>query len=460
MLSRLSEPGITRVLTEVNSPVRVRWSPVDDRLAVLNLNEQTFELELITINSDGSGYREYPTTLSEISDLEWAPDGSAIFFMFVNFLFRLDLDTGTVTMVYANLNQANGAMSDGTFSLARMDTVAPTATSTPTATATATRTFTPTATSAQAQTETWRFALTRMIDGYQNRYIDVGVLTCDTSSTAGQSGDTPACTFQVTASTRDRFFAKNPIFSPADDRLAYVGEGLELYSVNPIDMQPFQITQDETMYLGTAWSTDGQWLLFDGSFDNNSGSDNVIKAVRSDGSETPLIVSPAGIDAGSPTASSTGDEFAYITFNSGDSELVLSRLSEPGITRVLTEVNSPVRVRWSPVDDRLAVLNLNEQTFELELITINSDGSGYREYPTTLSEISDLEWAPDGSAIFFMFVNFLFRLDLDTGTVTMVYANLNQANGAMSDGTFSLARMDTVAPTATATGEPAPSPTP
>jgi hypothetical protein len=127
---------------------------------------------------------------------------------------------------------------------------------------------------------------------------------------------------------------------------------------------------------------------------------------------------------------------------------------------VLTEVNRPVRVRWSPVDDRLAVLNLNEQTSGLDLITINSDGSGYREYPTTFSEISDLEWAPDGSAIFFSFLNFLFRLDLDTGTVTMVYANLNQANGAMSDGTFSLARMDTVAPTATATGEPAPSPTP
>jgi Tol biopolymer transport system component len=310
---------------------------------------------------------------------------------------------------------------------------------------------------AQAQTETWRFALTRMIDGYQNRYIDVGVLTCDTSSTAGQSGDTPACTFQVTASTRDRFYAENPTFSPADDWLAFIGESGDLYTATALELQPIQITQNESAYRKPDWSADGQWLLFDSSV---GLEDKAIKAVRSDGSETPIIVSPGGITAGSPTGSSSGDEFAYITFTFDDSELVLSRLSEPGITRVLTEVNRPVRVRWSPVDDRLAVLNLNEQTSGLDLITINSDGSGYREYPTTFSEISDLEWAPDGSAIFFSFLNFLFRLDLDTGTVTMVYANLNQANGAMSDGTFSLARMDTVAPTATATGEPAPSPTP
>ena len=149
-----------------------------------------------------------------------------------------------------------------------------------------------------------------------------------------------------------------------------------------------------------------------------------------------------------------------ITFTFDDSELVLSRLSEPGITRVLTEVNSPVRVRWSPVDDRLAVLNLNEQTRELELITINSDGSNYHLVQLMYPEIYDFEWAPDGNAIFYTVENFLYRIDLNTGEDVLAYANLNQANGYRSDGTFSLARMDTVAPTATATGEPAPSPPP
>jgi len=119
-------------------------------------------------------------------------------------------------------------------------------------------------TSAQTQTETWRFALTRMTDGYPTRYIDVGELACNTDSITGrQSDEMPICTFQVLYSTQGRFYVENPVFSPIDNnQLAYTGNDGELYSVDLLDMQSVQITSDEIALGGTAWSADSEWLLF------------------------------------------------------------------------------------------------------------------------------------------------------------------------------------------------------
>lgn len=287
---------------------------------------------------------------------------------------------------------------------------------------------------AQSQTETWRFALTRMTDGYTTRFIDVGELTCIRDSAVEQNREVPVCTFEVTDSTQNSFYAHSPAFSQIDNRLAYIGEAGNLHSLDPIDLQPVPIAQDEILAGEPAWSSDGQWILYESSSDQSF----VIRAVRSDGSFD-QVVSPLGIAAGSPTWSSSGDEYAYITFTFDESQLVLSRLGEPSVTRALSEVTNPVRVRWSPVDDRLAVLVRNENTYELELVIVNSDGSGYRNIPTTLSEISDMEWAPDGSAVFYSFGNFLFRIKLETGVVELAYANLDNLNNYHSDGTFALA---------------------
>ena len=132
-------------------------------------------------------------------------------------------------------------------------------------------------------------------------------------------------------------------------------------------------------------SRDGQWLFF--VVDRATGGS--IWRARSDGSNAQEIVPPPAsysfFPQGSPSLSRDGSLLAYT-----NAENVVIRDMTTGTTRTIPGLTA-LGVRWSPVDDRLAIRGLRG------IYTINADGTGLRTLNSDHADASDpfVDWSPD-----------------------------------------------------------------
>ena len=185
------------------------------------------------------------------------------------------------------------------------------------------------------------------------------------------------------------------------------------------------VTRSPTPKSGVRWSADGRELLFT-SFTNNTG---YLFAVGVDGTAEREVLSVSGRD---PQLSPDGRRVVYAAGPFNATALMLAEVDGATLShprRINDEASSIAwNAKWSPDGARLAFTGRAPGNPQLQIWTMNSDGS--KSAPLTHLPPGDGRaqvpaWSPDGRSIVFQSdtpdrSSHLWRVEVRTGTTTRV----------------------------------------
>jgi TolB protein len=142
-----------------------------------------------------------------------------------------------------------------------------------------------------------------------------------------------------------------------------------------------------------AWSTDGQWIVFTSTRDDNQE----IYRARPDGSERTRLTSDPALDA-HPCWSPDGQRIAFATDRWGDLEIALLEIKTGKLQRVTHSPGLDDYPAWSPDGGWIAFSSLRNRNFEVYITSPEADQPanitnhpGWDNFPT---------WSPTGEITF------------------------------------------------------------
>jgi Tol biopolymer transport system component len=157
------------------------------------------------------------------------------------------------------------------------------------------------------------------------------------------------------------------------------------------------------------WSPNGQWVAYVTGNSTSTYSDIFIATI--DGSYTQKINTyhKDTQGSGSPSWSSDGAQIAYASYNTENSQHLISKIYTVEISCILQHepcqfnskyIGDGLDPKWSPLGNTIIYFNQCEDDFHNCIFASNADGSGE---PVRLSPLSpscnSYEWSPDGTKI-------------------------------------------------------------
>ncbi len=196
--------------------------------------------------------------------------------------------------------------------------------------------------------------------------------------------------------TSSRSISLTPVFSPDGRYLSWT----DFTSGRP-NLYIRDLTTSQTVPAGkNGVSIDPAWrnstevattLSFEG--------DQEIYLVRTDGSIAQRVTRSRGIDL-SPTFSPDGGKMAFVSSRNGLPQIFVQDLGTGAVKRLTFSGRYNTQPSWSPAGDKIAYTTW-ENGGEINIFTINADGTGLVKLTSRCRENESPSWSPDGDMIVF-----------------------------------------------------------
>ncbi|NTV01878.1 MAG: Tol-Pal system beta propeller repeat protein TolB [Chlorobiaceae bacterium] len=198
--------------------------------------------------------------------------------------------------------------------------------------------------------------------------------------------------------TASRAISMNPVLSPDGNYLAWTD-----YSSGKPDLYIRNLATRSTVSVGKpgvsiapAWRNGTDELAATLSFEG----DQEIYLVKPNGMISRRLTNSRGIDV-SPTFSPDGSKMAFVSQRSGAPQIFIQELRGGEARRLTFSGSYNTQPSWSPLGDRI-VFSSVQKGGEINLFTINADGSGLLQLTSGSRYNESPSWSPDGSMIVFM----------------------------------------------------------
>lgn len=179
-------------------------------------------------------------------------------------------------------------------------------------------------------------------------------------------------------------------------RIAFVSDrdgNYEIYSMKPDGSDVLRLTNDSADDWNPAWSPDGNKIAFastrSGNFD--------VWVMNSDGGGLVQLTDDSASDY-TPNWSPDGTEIAFGSTRTGGEDIYKMNADGSNETRLTEDPAQDAAPAWSPDGSKIAFRSLRQGYWEI--FTMDPDGSNETELPHWDNKYEvELSWAPDGSKL-------------------------------------------------------------
>jgi Tol biopolymer transport system component len=196
-----------------------------------------------------------------------------------------------------------------------------------------------------------------------------------------------------------------PVMKDSPGQLTYVADIKGQYKIMVIgaDGKPIQLTQDALSELQPTWSPDGKMVAF-------LSPANHISIMNADGTGKVQLTSGSGQDS-NPAWSPDGTKIAFVSSRDGKSEIYMMNPDGSNPFRVTHDTTQNTKASWSPDSDQLAFTCAVRGASNI--CVIERDGTNLR-ISTHAGFNSSPSWSPDGKKIAFVFLESEDNLEIYT----------------------------------------------
>ena len=208
-----------------------------------------------------------------------------------------------------------------------------------------------------------------------------------------------ACDFDgygVKQLTNSRSISMNPALSPDGKHLAYIDftSGRPTLYIRSLVDGGIAAVGKSAVSIDPGWRNNRE-VAATLSFDGNQE----IYLVNINGTLSSRVTNSKSIDI-SPTFSPDGSKMAFVSSRNGLPQLFLQDIASGQVKRLTFSGRYNTQPSWSPVGDKI-VYTTWEKNGEINIFTINADGSGLMQLTQKCGENKSPSWSPDGQMIVF-----------------------------------------------------------
>ena len=196
--------------------------------------------------------------------------------------------------------------------------------------------------------------------------------------------------------TNSRSICMNPALSPDGKHLAYIDfiSGRPTLYIRSLTGGRIAAVGKSAVSIDPGWRNNNE-VAATLSFDGNQE----IYLVNTDGTLSRRVTNSKSIDI-SPTFSPDGSKMAFVSSRNGLPQLFIQDLASGQVKRLTFSGRYNTQPSWSPVGDKI-VYTTWEKGGEINIFTINADGSGLMQLTQKSGENKSPSWSPDGEMIVF-----------------------------------------------------------
>ena len=192
----------------------------------------------------------------------------------------------------------------------------------------------------------------------------------------------------------------HPHVSPDGSLITFTAEtddtSAEIFVIPSAGGGASQLTVTDGFSWGSAWSPDGQELVF---VSDVTGSEDLY-VMNADGSNVRLVVALPGTQS-APDWSPDGSLLVFQSTHEDDNfDIYTSRPDGSSLTRLTRDEGDDISPAWSPDGSRIAFSSPRD--FDFDLFTVSSGGatiSKLADNPSADEGWGGIAWVPDGSAV-------------------------------------------------------------
>jgi Tol biopolymer transport system component len=171
----------------------------------------------------------------------------------------------------------------------------------------------------------------------------------------------------------------------------------QIYTMDPDGSNVVRLTNGTGADHAPSWSADGRTVVFDRTI----GPDTDIYAINADGTGERRLTTTGVASVG--TWSPDGSRIAFTQSNGPNGQMDIFTMNADGsnVVNVTNTLASEDKPSWSPNGARLAFMS--DRNGVMQIFTANADGTGVTQLTTVLQgDNEDPDWSPDGTRIAFM----------------------------------------------------------
>jgi len=196
--------------------------------------------------------------------------------------------------------------------------------------------------------------------------------------------------------TNSRSITMNPSLSPDGRYLAYIdfSSGRSVLSIRNLGERKTASVGNSGVSIDPAWRS-GSEVAATLSFDGNQQ----IYLVKTDGTLSRRLTNSRSIDI-SPAFSPDGSKMAFVSSRNGLPQIFIQDIQSGQVKRLTFSGRYNTQPSWSPAGDKIAYTTW-EKNGEINIFTVNADGSGLMQLTRRCGENICPSWSPDGQMIVF-----------------------------------------------------------
>ncbi len=196
--------------------------------------------------------------------------------------------------------------------------------------------------------------------------------------------------------TNSKSISMNPTLSPDGKNLAYIDftSGRPTLYIKNLNGGRTAAVGKSAVSIDPGWRNNNE-LAATLSFDGNQE----IYLVNSDGTLSRRVTNSKSIDI-SPTFSPDGSKMAFVSSRNGLPQIFIQDIASGQVKRLTFSGRYNTQPSWSPAGDKI-VYTTWEKGGEINIFTINADGSGLLQLTQRCGENKSPSWSPNGDMIVF-----------------------------------------------------------